>query len=252
MFSPLRCPDDGSPLLAEGSTAVCPACGRRCEPVDGIYPLLPSGETPRDVAAERAQRDREARQYDHLLALRLLSLVEIPLTLDPLRLTPADRVVDVGCGTGRLSLPLLAAGVECVCVDHSLESLRVLRGKLPAGARVTLVQGDASRLPVCDGWATAVVSSQMLEHLPTPELRSTAVSEMARVLQPGGRLALTAYWHAPLLRPVLQREGRHSGEIFFHRFERKELRRLLAPHFRVDRLTGRLVYVLLVHGTRET
>jgi hypothetical protein len=91
----------------------------------------------------------------------------------------------------------------------------------------------------------------MLEHLPTPEMRERAVAEMARALEAGGRLALSAYWHAPLLRRLLAAEGRHSGTIFFHRFTRPEFERLLAPHFAVERLTGQLVYILLAHCSRR-
>jgi hypothetical protein len=91
----------------------------------------------------------------------------------------------------------------------------------------------------------------MLEHLPSHEIRQAAVSEIARALAPGGRLALSAYWHAPLLRAVLRREGKHSGAIFYHRFSRDELRALLESEFDVHSLSGRLVYLLLAHATRR-
>ena len=61
-----------------------------------------------------------------------------------------------------------------------------------------------------------------------------AIREMRRVLQPGGRLALSAYQAVPFL----PREGRHSGEIYFYRFTRGDLLQLLEPHFRIVRLTG--------------
>lgn len=252
ILNALACPDDGS-VLAGGDVPSCPACGRVFPVEDGVLRMLPadeSGDAHAEVRAERRQRDREAAQYDRLLGLRLLSLAEIPTTLRPLGVSPGERVVEVGCGTGRLSLPLVRTRAACVLLDHSLDSLRVLQEKLPASDDVLLVQGDASRLPVRSGWATRLLSSQMLEHLPSPGLRERAVSEMARVLEPGGRLALSAYWHIPLLRSLLQKEGKHSGEIFFHRFDREDLRSLLEPHFRVERLTGKLLYVLLAHAVR--
>lgn len=243
MFEALCCPDDRTPLPPEHGP-VCPACGRDFAGSDGILRMLPASDAVPEVLAERRQRDSEAKQYDRLLALRLLSIAEIPLTLRPLRLQAGTRLVEVGCGTGRMSLPAVRSGAGCVLVDHSLESLRLLRGKLPSGHRVLLVQGNAACLPVRDGWANAVLASQMLEHLPSESLRSSATAEMRRVLKPGGKLALSAYRRLPLL----PREGKHSGEIFFRRFTHEELHRLLDPHFRVARLTGALLYVWLVHA----
>lgn len=248
----LRCPDDGGRLAA---SLACTACGRLFERRDGILSLLPSGPVGAedgDVAAEREQRDREAAVYDHLPGLRLLSPFEIPLTLGPLRVAAGERLVEVGAGTGRLGLSALRSGAAAIMVDHSLESLARLRKKLDAaGQNALLLQADARRLPLAGGWATRLLSAQMLEHLPGPSARGAAVSEMARVLAPGGRIALTAYWHTPGFRWLLKREGKHSGAIYFHRFDRPELRALLEPHFRLERVTGRLLYVLLAHGTRR-
>lgn len=246
----LRCPDDGGTLRED---LACRACGRRFERPSGILSMLPSlplGAEDADVAAERAQRDLEAPAYDRLPGLRLLSPFEIPLTLGPLRLDSRDRLVEVGAGTGRLSLPALRSGARAILVDHSLGSLQRLQTKLNRqGLDALLIQADARRLPIIDTWATRLLSAQMLEHLPGAA-REAALSEMARVLRPGGRIGISAYWHAPAFRRVLQREGKHSGRIYFHRFERGELREMLERHFRIERITGRLLYVLLAHGTR--
>ena len=255
----LCCPDDGAnPLVEHPGGLLCPACGRRFRQEEGIWemlPLSPPSQASGDlVSAERRQRDQEAVRYDSLWGLRLLSRLELPATLDPLRVMAEDRAADIGCGTGRFTLPLVRAGAQVVAVDHSGESLRVLARKLKAGAglsRPLLVRGDVTRLPIRNGWATRAVCAQVLEHLPTPELRRAVVDELARVLAPEGRAALSAYWYAPLLRGLLRREGMHSGAIYYHRFERRELAELLERRFVVERLTGRLVYVLLAHLRRR-
>jgi ubiquinone/menaquinone biosynthesis C-methylase UbiE len=206
-----------------------------------------------NTASEQGQRDQEAALYDGLLGLRLLSRWEIPATLRPLRITEADRVLEVGCGTGRLTLPVAERGGELLAVDHSLESLRVLRRKLSptVAASVLLVQGDATCLPVQTAWATCTLSSQMLEHLPSAAMRAGAVAELGRCVRQGGRIALSGYWFAPALCWLLPREGKHSGKIFFHRFTRAELRQLLETHFVVKQMSSRLVYILLAHGRRR-
>lgn len=213
--------------------------------------MLPSAAPAPDVLSERAQRDREASVYDGILALRLLSVLEIPVTLRALRAGKIDRIVEVGCGTGRFSALLAQTGAACVFLDHSLASLRILRSKLPPEelGRVLLIQADASQLPLADAWATRLLSAQMLEHLPGPEFRSQAVREMARALAPSGRLVLSAYQYLPGITP---REGRHSGEIYFYRFTSRELRQLLEESgLRVDALGRWLVYVLLASGAHR-
>lgn len=257
---PLCCPDDRTsldPPTGDGSRR-CPRCERVFPVVDGILCLLPGGAAwtapeREAVEMERGQRDREAGAYDRLPGLRLLSLREIPLTLGPLAVRSADRVLEVGCGTGRMTTRLARTGATVLAMDHSLESLRVLRGKLAShgASTVQLVQADAARLPVADGWATRALTCQMLEHLPTPAMRERAVAELARALAPGGRLAISGYWHAPFLRWLLAAEGRHSGAIYFHRFTRKEFAQLLEPHFAVERLTAQLVYILLAHCLKK-
>lgn len=220
-----------------------------------MLPANPAGNAAElaDAADERAQRDDEASRYDALLALRLLSPFEIPATLRALQLRPSDRVLEVGCGTGRFSLPVSRRCRELIAVDHSLESLRVLGRKLTtlSGHPVLLVQGDATRLPIRTGWASRALSCQMLEHLPSHGMRAQAVSELARCLGAGGRFALSGYWFTPGLRWLLPREGKHSGKIFFHRFHRRELRQLLQPCFQVERITGGLIYLLLAHGSKR-
>lgn len=215
-----------------------------------------SEESRHLVQAEQQQRDQEATRYDSLWGLRLLSRLELPATLRPLEISSADRIVDIGCGTGRFTLPLVGTGAMVVAVDHSLESLRILQAKLENRARDTstpplLVRGDVTRLPIRDNWATRAICAQVLEHLPALELRRALVDELARVLVPEGRAALSAYWYPPLLRGLLKREGFHSGQIFYHRFERQELAELLGQQFEIERLTGRLVYVLLAHLCRR-
>jgi SAM-dependent methyltransferase len=259
LLAALECPDDRSPVVVDSLQQVhCPECGRVFSGEPGILRMLPaqpgwSASELSDAAQERSQRDVEAHGYDGLLGLRFLTRWEIPATLGPLRIHGTDRVLEVGCGTGRLTLPAAKDGGELLAVDHSLESLRILRRKLSttAGSPVLLVQGDATCLPVQTAWATRALSCQMLEHLPSEAMRARAVAELGRCLGAGGRVALSGYWFAPALRWLLPREGKHSGKIFFHRFTRSELRELLEVDFIVEQVSRRLIYILLAHGRRR-
>lgn len=249
----LACPDDGADLFWESDRSLrCSHCAG-CFPVTGdvslLLPRTVPGASADLVNRERRQRDVEASTYDRLPGLRIISPWEIPATLGPLGLDRDSRVFEIGCGTGRLTLPILRTGARVLAVDHSIESLRVLQSKLapPERARVTLAQGEAFSPPVRLGWATHAVAAQMLEHVPDPLLRSRVIAGMAAALSDGGRAVVSAYRRLPWL----PGEGMHSGQMYFRRFSRAEFRALLEPHFRMDRLSGGLLYAWLAHGTRR-
>jgi SAM-dependent methyltransferase len=122
------------------------------------------------------------------------------LTVDYTRLGVhrGDRVLDLGCGFGRHSYQAARLGAQVVAFDASAEEVRNVKdtfgamavaGELDAEAsRVGSVQGDALRLPFADGSFDRVIASEVLEHIPADE---TAMAELARVLRPGGTMAVT-------------------------------------------------------------
>jgi ubiquinone/menaquinone biosynthesis C-methylase UbiE/uncharacterized protein YbaR (Trm112 family) len=247
----LACPiDHCSPLTRLGDEALgCPTCGARYALADGIPRMLPPDdardrEEAAQTAKERTQRDREAGHYDANRLLRALSIAEIPMTLARLASRPADVVVEIGCGTGRVTRPLSTRCGEVWALDHSVDSLRRAREKVGDG-RVRFVQADAGYLPLRNGAADRALSCQMLEHLPSAALRERAVTEAARVLKPGGKFVISAYWHSPLTRLWGEKQGHHSGMIYYYRFSRPEFRQLLARAFAVEGITRRLLYILL-------
>ena len=95
---------------------------------------------------------------------------------------PAD-VVDLGAGTGKQTRQLVSAGHRVRAVEPSSEMLAQLE-RAVRGARALI--GSAERIPLPDGAADAVVAAQAF-HWFDHEL---ALPEIARVLRPGGRLAL--------------------------------------------------------------
>lgn len=98
------------------------------------------------------------------------------------------RVLDLGCGTGRLSAALAQQGLARVWgVDASAEMLDVARQKVPAS--VGLKQARAEDLPFRDGWFERVVM-WLVVHLVD---RPGAFREVARVLVPDGRLAVVTF-----------------------------------------------------------
>jgi SAM-dependent methyltransferase len=101
-----------------------------------------------------------------------------------------ERVLDVGCGPGWYTQALRERGADVIPIDYSEEELH-LHGDPPEGAIV----GDAMDLPLAAGSLDGVFASNMLEH--TPDFRRV-ISEMARVLRPGGWIYLSwTNWFSP-------------------------------------------------------
>lgn len=117
----------------------------------------------------------------------------LTVDLERLRLRPGDRLLDAGCGEGRHCFGALARGARVVGLDLDIESLRPHLGRLRAEARARgaagdFLQGDALRLPFRDGAFDAAICAEVMEHVHDYE---GAARELARVLRPGGRLAVT-------------------------------------------------------------
>jgi len=97
---------------------------------------------------------------------------------------PAGLTIDVGCGEGRASRQLMAAGHTVVAVERSPTLARAARSGTP---RVNVVRGDAAALPFLDGSAGVVMACMVLQDVDELDRTST---EIARVLRPGGSLCL--------------------------------------------------------------
>jgi len=96
----------------------------------------------------------------------------------------ADRVLEVGVGTGRIARPLAEHGVRVLGVDIAPKMLQRLVAQLDERHLAPdLMLGDATRLPVADGAAGVVLSFHVLHLIPDWEL---ACDEVRRVLAPGG------------------------------------------------------------------
>jgi ubiquinone/menaquinone biosynthesis C-methylase UbiE len=106
---------------------------------------------------------------------------------------PESTIVDVGCGTGFLTqyAAMHAHGSgRIVGVDLSPQMLRKAKENLSKLGWIESVDfrvGDAENIPIEDSFADAVVGNMILHHCPRPK---RAISEMMRILKPGGRIAI--------------------------------------------------------------
>jgi SAM-dependent methyltransferase len=102
-------------------------------------------------------------------------------------IAPDDRVVEIGCGIGRLTRVLATRAEHVWAFDISSEMLQRAREAVGDLTGVDWVHGDGTTLhPVEDGAATACFSFVVFQHVPDPEITLGYVREMGRVLRPGG------------------------------------------------------------------
>jgi ubiquinone/menaquinone biosynthesis C-methylase UbiE len=130
--------------------------------------------------------DRRAASYESGVTSRWRDPVQ-RASLDALELSPEDRLLDVGCGTGAASRTAATRCKSVVGVDLSPEMIGEAARLADGLSNVRFAVADSEALPFLDERFTAVLCSNSFHHYPQPRV---AVREMARVLAPGGRLVL--------------------------------------------------------------
>jgi SAM-dependent methyltransferase len=100
-----------------------------------------------------------------------------------LRGRAALRAADLGAGTGKLTQALVAAGLGTIAVEPATGMLKLLKHAVP---HATVLAGSAEQLPLPDGSVDLVTAGQAFHWFD----QDRALPEIARVLRPGGRLAL--------------------------------------------------------------
>lgn len=151
------------------------------------------GAAPAGYEALLRRYARFARHYEQRFAR--YSERSLAMAMRVMDLDRARRVVDVACGTGLLARQIRRQWphISVIGVDVSEAMLDEARRHLPqvaasdhAGAIAWRV-GQAEALPVESGWADTVVCTNAFHLVQDPE---SALAEMRRVLQPGGRLVI--------------------------------------------------------------
>jgi ubiquinone/menaquinone biosynthesis C-methylase UbiE len=129
-----------------------------------------------------------------------------------LGLGPESTVVDLAAGTGKLTRELVPRAGRTIAVEPSADMLRRLREVVP-GAEA--VEGTADAMPLGDAAVDGVLVAEAFHWFATP----AAAAEMARVLRPGGGVALLWNLHDFGHEPWLERAGGVIGRMLAPAFE---------------------------------
>ena len=117
------------------------------------------------------------------------------MTVDQALIKPGDNVLDVGCGTGEVTLraKTRAKDGQVFGIDPAPEMITVARNKAARkGLEIDFRVGVIESLPFTDASIDVVTSSLMMHHLPE-ELKVRGLAEINRVLKPGGRLLIADF-----------------------------------------------------------
>jgi len=175
----------------------------------------------------RREFDQWSAEYDKSVLQKYLFAPAHNALLDDLAADPAQRVLDIGCGTGVFARRVAGALPECTVtgLDISEGMIRVANEKMADGERMTFTVGDSEKLPFDDASFDVVTCSNSFHHYPKPDV---VLGEFLRVLAPGGRAmivdGLVDHWWGNFLFQFIIRlyEG---GKVHHH--SRKEFESLL-------------------------
>ena len=119
---------------------------------------------------------------------------EVAHLIEALALRSGQRLVDVGCGTGRHARRLAAKGIDVIGADISAGLLAAAREAAGPGPDApAFVRADGRALPLPDGSADVAMSLCQGGFGITPGGDHLVLRELARVARPGGRVAVTAF-----------------------------------------------------------
>jgi ubiquinone/menaquinone biosynthesis C-methylase UbiE len=151
-----------------------------------------------------------------------------------------ERVLDLGCGTGRLYEIFSAQGgsassgknIDYTGIDFSENLIRIAKEKY--GGR--FIVGDILSLPFSDNYFDSVWAIAALHHIPTKKLRKRALNEIKRVLRPGGRIIATCW----KIKSFFRRDvfiPFHGKKRYYRVFTKREIGRLFKKSgFKIEEL----------------
>jgi SAM-dependent methyltransferase len=116
-------------------------------------------------------------------------------------------VLELGCGTGRVTIAIARDGVSILGLDRAPRMLAIARHKAGAGANPGWLQADMRNFRLDERFGLIIVPYRGFQHLPTEDDRQLALALAFEHLQPGGRLALDLFNHSALQPLALKLSG---------------------------------------------
>lgn len=162
---------------------------------------------------------------------------------------PGEKILDLGCGNGRLLQIFKGMNIEYFGVDNSEKLIEIAKEKYPENK---FQVADALNLPFPENFFDKIYSIAVLHHIPSEEFKLQFLKEAKRVLKPGGFLILTVWnlwqrktaWKLLIKATILKLLGRSKLDLkdifypwknsnkkiisqrYFHLFTKRELKKI--------------------------
>ncbi len=237
-ISLLRCPADGEAIalpavdgnvvaggrLATGELRCC-KCHQTYQVIDGIVQFLDEDALDPESAHERYLRDERVEQeYVLATATSHINNDEMRLTLDALRQKKDGVLLELGCGTGRYTMPLIEMARTLLAIDFSRHGLLRLAERVPDSASLGLIHADISQLFLASGQFDGCLST-LVSNLPSSSQREAMFRLAAGALRDDGLFVFSTHHYS--IRDRLDRvpqAGRYSeGGIYRYYFRKREI-----------------------------
>ncbi|WXG45132.1 MAG: methyltransferase domain-containing protein [Candidatus Atabeyarchaeum deiterrae] len=188
--------------------------------------------------------------------------------LFPLTVNKSDLILDLACGNARHAIYFTQKyELRGIAIDFSSQLLKLAKKRLESSSAkhtIALINSDASNIPLRKNSLSAALYIAAIHHLPAGSERAKSLSEVRRVLFPGGRAIVTVWrkWQRRFASYFLKKHLRHvfgnktDGELgdihipwksnhgtasvlrFYHLFSKGELRKLITlSGFRIVKIT---------------
>jgi SAM-dependent methyltransferase len=202
----LRCPDCRGKLQAsptESAPAFCPRCHRDFVLDRGVLDLAPASVEP--LTGKTVEQFGASWQIHPHLASYQEKQLQDWMTPLPLEALSGKTVLEAGCGKGRHSIVMAEKGPEHLYAVDLSDAVLLAADYTAELENTACIRANLLKLPFGDGTMDVVVCVGVLHHLEDPQ---AGLSELWRVLKPGGTLCLWVYgregngWIVHILDPI--------------------------------------------------
>lgn len=126
------------------------------------------------------------------------------------------KILELMCGTGRLSIPLLEHNIELTCIDYSEDMLKVFKNKIKdKGYKVKIVKMDVAELCLCEEYAVIFIPFNSFSEIITEDKQKSVLSKIYKHLSNDGKFICTMYnpqYRVKLADGVLRTLGEYTKE----------------------------------------